>query len=446
MQDSVFEAPRVSFVTLGCAKNEVDSQEMAAKLVRAGYELCDDPAEAEVIIINTCSFIQAATEESIDTFFELAGLDSVVAGDAKIIMAGCLPARYGADLENELSEAHAFVPCSREDDIVSVVAGLYPNRVPAVPELGADGTIGAQEYAMTTAGDSPFVAYVKISDGCDRMCSYCTIPFIRGRYHSYSLAEIEADVAYKVASGVREITLIAQDTGRWGQDLPGDQSLATLMGHLAARFADTWFRVMYIQPEGITDELLATMRQHENICRYLDIPFQHAAKPVLRAMNRRGEGREYLELIEHIRAEVPDITLRTTLIAGFPGETEEQFDELLDFIERADLDYVGVFPYSQEDGTRAAAMDGQIDEDIKQERAQQVRDLADSLSAARIANRIGSRMKVLVLGTEEDGQLYGRSTCQAPDVDGITFVASGEPGDIIEVEITGTLMYEMEGE
>ena len=439
-------APGISFVTLGCAKNEVDSQEMAVKLARAGYPLVDDPEEADIIILNTCSFIQAATEESLDTVFELAGSDRVACGEARIVVAGCLPARYGDDLEQELSEADAFVPCSREDDIVAVVGSLFPDRIPDAPQLNEDGTVGANEYALTTAGDSPFVAYVKISDGCDRMCSYCTIPFIRGRYHSYPLEEIAADVAYKVSSGVREITLIAQDTGRWGRDLPGNQTLATLMSALAERFPATWFRVMYIQPEGVTDELLSAMAEHQNICRYLDIPFQHSAKPVLRAMNRRGNGDAYLELIAHIRAMLPGVTLRTTLIAGFPGETEEQFEGLLDFIEEAQLDYVGVFPYSQEDGTRAAQMDGQIDEDVKQERAQEVRDLADTLSAARIAERIGSRMPVLVLGCEEDGQLFGRAQCQAPDVDGVTFVHTGRPGDIVDVEITGSLMYEMEGE
>ena len=439
-------SPSVAFVTLGCAKNEVDSQEMAARLARAGYRIIDAPEESDVIIINTCSFIQAATEESLDTFFELAGLENVVAGESKIVMAGCLPARYGADLETELSEAHAFVPCSREDDIVQVVAGLCPGRIPEPAVLDERGTIGANEYALTTAGDSAYVAYVKISDGCDRMCSYCTIPFIRGRYHSYPLEQIETDVAYKVASGVREITLIAQDTGRWGQDFEEKESLASLMGHLAERFPDTWFRVMYIQPEGVTDELLTVMAEHENICRYLDIPFQHASKPILRAMNRRGDAQKYLELIAHVRETVPGVTLRTTLIAGFPGETEEQFEQLLAFIEEAELDYVGVFPYSREDGTRAAEMDGQIDDDVKQERAQQVRDLADTISAGRIADRIGSRMPVLILGREDDGQLFGRSMCQAPDVDGITFVHAGEPGDIVNLEITGTLMYEMEGE
>ena len=438
-------APSVAIVTLGCAKNEVDSQEMAVKLARAGYALAESVEESDAIIINTCSFIQAATEESLDTFFEIAGIDRVVAGEAKIIMAGCMPARYGADLEAELTEARAFVPCSREDDIVDIVAGLFPDRVPDPVELDEFGTIGAGEYALTTVGDSPFIAYVKISDGCDRMCSYCTIPFIRGRYHSFTLEEIEADVAYKERSGVREITLIAQDTGRWGQDFEERSSLAQLMAYLAEKHPSVWFRVLYIQPEGVTDELLDVMASHENICSYLDIPFQHAAKPVLRAMNRRGCAEDFLALVKRARERVPGVTLRTTLIAGFPGETEGQFAEMLDFIEDAELDYVGVFPYSREDGTRAAKMDGQLDEDTKQERAQEVRDVADTISAARIANRVGKTMPVLVLGAEEDGQLFGRAQCQAPDVDGVTYVSGGHVGDVLQVEIVDTLMYEMEG-
>ena len=446
MTHNEVNAPSVAIVTLGCAKNEVDSQEMAIRLARAGYPLAEQPENADAIIINTCSFIQAATEESLDEFFSFVGLDRVAVGDAKVIMAGCMPARYGEDLEDELTEAAAFVPCSREDEIVQVVARLFPDRIPEPAVLDEDGTIGANEYALTTVGDSPFIAYVKISDGCDRMCSYCTIPFIRGRYHSYAFEEIAADVAYKVKAGVREITLIAQDTGRWGQDLPEPATLAQLMDRLAKQFPETWFRVMYIQPEGVTDELLQVMCENENICRYLDIPMQHAAKPVLRAMNRRGDAQRYLQLIAHIRQSVPGVVLRTTLIAGFPAETESQFQEMLDFIEEAEFDYVGVFPYSQEEGTRAAEMEGQIDEDTKQERAQAVRDLADAISARRIANRVGSRIPVLVLGCEEDGQLFGRAKCQAPDVDGVTYVSTGNPGDIVDVEITGTLMYEMEGE
>ena len=217
------------------------------------------------------------------------------------------------------------------------------------------------------------------------------------------------------------------------------------MANLAERFEGTWFRVMYIQPEGVTDDLVECAASHDNICSYFDIPFQHANERVLRSMNRRGSARSFLELVGTIRERIPDVTLRTTLIAGYPGETEEEFEELLDFIEEADLDYVGVFAYSREEGTRSYDLDGQIDEEEKVRRAQAVRDLADTLSSARIARRVGSTADVVVCGFEEDGQPFGRAMCQAPDVDGVTYVDGGEVGDVVTVRIEDTLFYEMEG-
>ncbi|MBQ9001781.1 MAG: MiaB/RimO family radical SAM methylthiotransferase, partial [Eggerthellaceae bacterium] len=289
-------------------------------------------------------------------------------------------------------------------------------------------------------------AYVKISDGCDRFCAYCTIPFIRGRYHSFSEKDIIDEVDRLVSAGSREIVLIAQDTGRWGADLKEKSSLAQLMSHLAERHPDTWFRVMYIQPEGVTDELIEAVATHDNICSYFDIPFQHCNPEILSRMNRKGSGEEYLELLERIRMRIPDVTLRTTLIAGFPGETEEQFEELCDFVEDAELDYVGVFAYSREEGTRAYNLENQVDEDEKLARAQRIRDVADAVSTGIVSARIGQETDVLVLGEEEDGQMFGRAMCQAPDVDGVTYVPAGEVGQIVRVIISDTLVYEMEGE
>ena len=422
----------VCIITMGCAKNEVDSADMASRLLAAGYRMLDAPEEADAIIVNTCSFIQAATEESIEAIFEAAGLPRVRAGRTELVVAGCMPARYGEDLADSLEEVKTFVPCGKEDDIVAVLDGLFPGRVRAQGEPG-----------MVSQGPS---AYVKISDGCDRFCSYCTIPFIRGRYHSFSFEQIEADVARAVESGAREIVLIAQDSGRWGQDLEEGRALAWLLGALAQRHPRTWLRVMYLQPEGVTDRLLECLRSHDNVCSYLDIPFQHCNERILRSMNRKGTRESYLRLVEHVREAVPGITLRTTLIAGFPGETEADFEELCDFIEDIDFDYVGVFPYSREEGTRAAGLPDQIDQDSKEERAQQVRELADSLSQARIANRIGQDMDILVLGEEADGQLFGRAQCQAPDVDGLTYLDRGGIGAVQRVRIGATLFYEMEGE
>lgn len=426
--------PSICFITLGCAKNEVDTADMRARLVNAGCVIVDDPEQADAVIVNTCSFIQAATEESLDAIFEVSGLENFEHGNAKLIVAGCMPARYGESLTEELSEASSFVPCSKEDDIVEVVRALFPEFEPCA----------ASDLELVAAEPQPSV-YVKISDGCDRFCSYCTIPYIRGRYHSFPLSDIKAKVAAHIAAGTKEIVLIAQDTGRWGDDFAEPSTLAALIDDLARTFPDAWFRVMYVQPEGVTDELLETMAAHDNVCSYLDIPMQHVDADILRSMNRTGSREAHLALIARIREAVPGVTLRSTFIAGYPGETDEQFEELCDFIEEADLDYVGVFAYSQEEGTKAARLENQVDEDTKQQRAQTLRDIADSISTARVAERVGSVMDVLVLGSEEDGQLYGRAKCQAPDVDGVVYISDGKPGQVVSVTVDSTLLYEMEG-
>ena len=428
--DAAPVASRVAFVTLGCAKNEADTAHMRARLVQAGFSIEDDPACADAVVVNTCSFIQSATEESLEAIFDVAGLPNVAAG-AALIVAGCMPARYGDDLAGELTEARAFVPCSREDDIAAVVADALGLAVGAEAPAALPGAVSA---------------YVKISDGCDRFCTYCTIPYIRGRYRSFPLDDVRADVAAQVAAGAREIVLIAQDTGRWGADFEEPSSLAALVSALAEEFPQTWFRVMYIQPEGLTGELLDAVAGHANVCDYFDIPLQHVDAGILRAMNRTGSREEFLALVERVLAHVPGATLRTTLIAGFPGETEEQFEDLCSFVEEGLFDYVGVFPYSREEGTRAFDLPGQLDEDEKNDRAQRLRDLADAVCCPRIAARVGREMDVLVEGFEEDGQLFGRAMCQAPEVDGVTYLAAGEPGEVRRVRIADTLLYEMEGE
>ncbi|WP_165172550.1 30S ribosomal protein S12 methylthiotransferase RimO [Adlercreutzia sp. ZJ242] len=442
---------RVAFVTMGCAKNEVDTAAMSKRLAEAGYAITPDVEDADVIVVNTCSFIQSATEESLEAIFEAARLPRVAAGSAHVVVAGCMPARYGADLEEELTEAAAFVPCSREDDIVAVIGrclGVEDDSVLVTPPRGGAGAGEPPAGVAPASADAPAPpsVYVKISDGCDRWCSYCAIPLIRGRYHSFPAADIRASVAEHVAAGTREIVLIAQDTGRWGQDFDEPSTLARLMADLAEEFPSTWFRVMYLQPEGVTDELLAVMAGHDNICSYLDIPLQHVDEALLRAMNRRGSRAQFEALIERVRAAVPDVTLRTTLIAGFPGETDEQFEDLCDFVAEAPFDYVGVFAYSREEGTRAFDLPDQVDEDEKADRAQRLRDIADAACTARVAERAGRTVRVLVEGREEDGQLFGRAQCQAPEVDGVTYLDAGEVGSIVEVCVGDTLMYEMEAE
>lgn len=439
------QVPGVAFVTLGCAKNEVDTQRMQAELRRAGFAVTEDPEQADAVVVNTCSFIQSATEESLEAIFEVAGMPNVAAG-AALIVAGCMPARYGEELSGELPEAAAFVPCSKEDDIVKVVAAALSLDEDDLSALASSALGAVREGAVSITGSRAVSAYVKISDGCDRFCSYCTIPYIRGRYRSFPFEQIREDVAHQLESGVREIVLIAQDTGRWGQDFEETSSLAWLMGQLAAEFTDAWFRVMYIQPEGVTDELLETVAAHDNICNYFDIPLQHVQPHLLKAMHRKGSVEDYIALAKRVRETVPGVTLRTTLIAGFPGETDDDFEELCSFVEEGYFDYVGVFAYSREEGTRAFDLPDQLDDDEKADRAQRLRDLADAVCTPLVASRIGAEVDVLVEGREEDGQLFGRAMCQAPEVDGVTYISVGEPGDVIKVRIVDTLLYEMEGE
>ena len=427
---------RAHIITMGCAKNEVDSAKMSERLLAAGVKIVDDPASADAIIVNTCSFIQAATEESLEMIFDMLDMPNVAGGDSRVIVAGCMPASYGEDLSESLQEVKTFVPCSKEDDIVQIIFSLFPEK--------AQSCMPIPDVSKLVAADSPS-AYVKISDGCDRFCSFCAIPYIRGPYGSFTYESICSEVALQVNRGVKEIVLIAQDTGRWGEEFSQEQTLAWLLGKLADEFTGTWFRVMYLEPEGVTDELIECIRSHENVCSYLDIPFQHVDPQILRSMNRRGSYEEFAQLIEKLRMAIPDIVLRTTLIAGFPGETQEQFELLCDFLEEVQLDYVGVFPYSQEEGTRAATLPGQIDEQEKIDRAQMIRDLCDRISESLVRQRVGEDLDVLVLGTEEDGQVYGRAMCQAPEVDGVVYLSQGEPGDVVRVRIHDSLMYEMEG-
>lgn len=420
----------VSFLTLGCAKNESDSARMQQDLIRAGYSIVDIEQPSDVIVVNTCSFIQSAIEESLDAVFEIAGLDPVKAGRTKLVVCGCMPSRFGDDLADELTEADRFVACKEEDDIVEIVDGL----------LGISSVRDSVEVEFEYAPSE----YVKISDGCNRFCSFCTIPYIRGRYHSFGYDEIVADVEAKVAAGTKEIVLIAQDSGIWGLDLKPRENLASLLKRLAEAYPETWFRVMYLQPAGMTDELLDVMATHKNICKYFDIPLQHCDPDILKSMNRTGSRKEYEDMVARIRARIPEITLRTTLIVGYPGETEEQFEDLCDFVEETEFDYVGIFAYSPEDGTPAAEMPNQIDDDTKQERLQELRDIADSISSHVISQRVGKEMDVLVLGKEEDGQIYGRAMCQAPNVDGVTYLDKGVVGEVRTVTISDTLLYEME--
>lgn len=435
----------ILYITLGCAKNEVDTDRMRSLLCAAGYEEADGTEDADLVIINTCSFLASATSESIETTLELA--DEVHEGvrSVPIVMCGCVPSRYGADLPDELPEVAAFVRTDEEDGIVGVVDELlgHGRAVPAhVPDV-----------KRTVEGA---VAYLKISDGCDRFCSFCAIPYIRGRYRSRSAASILAEARELVAGGVRELVLIGQDTGIWGNDLPedteGPRNLAQLLEAVAAavRPERVWIRVLYLQPEGMTDELIAAIRDTPEVLPYIDIPVQHCSERVLSAMNRSGSESELEKLFARLRDEIPGMVIRTTYLAAFPGETAEEHEEMLAFMDRIGFDYTSVFAYSREDGTRAARMDEQIPEEEKLERTQVAIDLAEALGFAATASHVGETAEVIVDGIEEteDGpELIGHAWFQAPDCDGAVHLDAGEAavGDILTVEFTDSFCYELIG-
>ncbi|MCD8199885.1 MAG: 30S ribosomal protein S12 methylthiotransferase RimO [Coriobacteriaceae bacterium] len=436
-------AGTIAFSTLGCAKNEVDSDKMKALLADAGYRIVDDPLDAAVTVVNTCSFLTAAVEEGLDVIFDLLGLEPYASGTSKLAVVGCMPSRYGADLASELHEVAAFLPASEEDRIVEVVGELI-----GAPVAAEASSTGQRRY------DAETFSYVKISDGCSRRCSYCMVPDIRGPYRSYPQKDILAEVGELVDAGSREIVYIAQDTGIWGRDLQPKSSLAQLLSASAAAFPDTWFRILYTQPDGIDDELLELMAATPNICSYLDIPLQHADADILHAMNRKGSPEELLELVTTIRAKVPDVTLRTTFMAGFPGESEEQFEELLSFVEEARFDCAGVFEFSPEEGSPAAEMDGQIPDEIRLERTQRLLDACDAVGFERTRRFIGRELEMLVEGFEETDaglEAVGRSRAQAPDVDGLIHLPIADEktvtiGRRVSAHVIDTFCYELEAE
>ena len=438
----------ILYITLGCAKNEVDTDRMRSLLNAAGYSEVSTPDEANIAIVNTCSFLASATSESIET--TLALTEEVADGvrACPIVMCGCVPSRYGADLPDELPEVAAFVRADEEDGIVNVVDGLLGVERSGVPHLPS--------VKRTVEGT---VAYVKISDGCDRFCSFCAIPYIRGRYHSRPAESILAEVRDLVAGGVRELVLIGQDTGIWGSDFKADEAgdgprnLAQLMVAVAeaVRPEHVWIRVLYLQPEGMTDELIAAIRDTPEILPYIDIPVQHCNARVLKAMHRTGSEEELSALFARLRDEIPGMVIRTTNMVGFPTETDEEAAQMLAFMDREGFDYTSVFCYSQEEGTRAAKMDGQVPEDVKLERTQAAMDLAESLGFAATAARVGTVAEVIVDGVEEgdDGaELIGHAWFQAPDSDGAVHldVTEASVGDILNVRFTDSFCYELVGE
>ena len=433
---------RFLIVTLGCAKNEVDSDRMRALLLADGFEETLEASEADVALINTCSFLASATEESVEATLELAEERAEGVRACPIVMCGCVPSRYGDALAAELPEVAAFVRAEEEDGIAGVVREVLG--------LGASAGEDAPRTLRTVEGTS---AFVKISEGCDRFCTFCAIPYIRGRYHSRPADEVVSEVRSLMEGGVREVVLIGQDTGVWGCDLGEGETLAALLRRVAeaVRPFGGWVRVLYLQPEGMTDELIATIRDVDEVLPYIDIPIQHCSARVLRAMGRSGSPEELRTLFARLRAEIPGMVLRTTGMAGFPGETDEEAEELLDFISEQAFDYCSVFAYSQEDGTAAARMEDQVPEDVKLERTQRLIDLTEQLGFAATAAHVGERVRVIVDGVEEGEagpELIGHAWFQAPDSDGAVHIPYGEAtvGDVVCVDLVDSFCYELVGE
>ena len=412
----------VGMVSLGCAKNQVDGEVLMASLKNAGFLTVDDAALADIAIVNTCGFIESAKRESIEEILELAALKKE-GKIKKLVITGCLSERYQKEMHQELPEADAVLGIGANGDIAPLLTKMMEENtyVESFPDKSRMPLCGDRE--LTTPS---YFAYVKIAEGCDNRCSYCAIPLIRGGYRSRTMESIEAECKSLVANGAKELVLIAQDTSRYGIDLYGEYSLAKLMRRLCRIDGLRWLRVLYCYPDSITDELLDTMAREEKIVKYIDLPLQHASGPILKAMNRRGDRQSLTALMNKIREKVPGVVLRTTLITGFPGETEEDFTELAEFVKDVKFQRLGCFAYSQEEGTPAAELPGQLDEEVKAHRAELIMDRQMEIMERQGMELIGKTLEVLVEGYDRYAECwFGRSWRDAPDVDGKIFFTTG---------------------
>ena len=412
----------VGMVSLGCAKNQVDGEVLMASLKNAGFLTVDDAALADIAIVNTCGFIESAKRESIEEILELAALKKE-GKIKKLVITGCLSERYQKEMHQELPEADAVLGIGANGDIAPLLTKMMEENtyVESFPDKSRMPLCGDRE--LTTPS---YFAYVKIAEGCDNRCSYCAIPLIRGGYRSRTMESIEEECKGLVANGAKELVLIAQDTSRYGIDLYGEYSLAKLMRRLCRIDGLRWLRVLYCYPDSITDELLDTMAREEKIVKYIDLPLQHASGPILKAMNRRGDRQSLTALMNKIRERVPGVVLRTTLITGFPGETEEDFTELAEFVKDVKFERLGCFAYSQEEGTPAAELPGQLDEEVKAHRAELIMDRQMEIMERQGMELIGKTLEVLVEGYDRYAECwFGRSWRDAPDVDGKIFFTTG---------------------
>lgn len=445
MNDTVKE--KISMVSLGCPKNLVDAEVMLGFLDREGYEITTDEKDADIIIVNTCSFIKEAKQESIDAILDLA--DRKHDGRCRLlIVTGCLPQRYQEELCRELPEVDIFIG-----------TGDYPRIAEIIAEKRGTSEqlryIGDPNFVYDE--DSPrlqstpiYSAYLKIAEGCSNRCSYCLIPSLRGAFRSRPMDAVVEEARRLVTGGAREINIVAQDVTRYGRDLEDGATLEELIRKLAEIEDLRWIRLLYAYPDGITDGLLRVIRDEKKVCKYLDIPLQHISDPILSKMNRRSTSGEIRALIARLRQEIPDIALRTSLIVGFPGETEDDFRQLLHFVEETRFDRLGVFCYSREEGTPAADMADQISERVKRERYKKLMTAQGRLSFKRNRSLVGKVEEVIVEGYSEETELLlkGRSSRQAPDIDGQVYITAGNAsvGDIVRLKITDSSDYDLIGE
>ena len=453
----------VLFVSLGCDKNLVDSEKMLGLLNEAGYRVAQEESEADAIVVNTCCFIHDAKEESVETILEMAEWKKK--GRLKaLIVTGCMAQRYQDEIQQEIPEVDAVIGTTGYTEIVPILDEIlaeaeasqkeaaveepkeksFVNCCPSIDLLPASL---ADKRVVTTGG---YTAYLKIAEGCNKRCTYCIIPYIRVHYRIFPMEDLLEEARKLAEGGVKELILIAQETTVYGMDCYGRKALPELLTKLCEIEGIEWIRILYCYPEEITDELIAVMKKEKKICHYLDIPIQHSEDTILKRMGRRTNRAELVSLVEKLRKEIPDIVLRTTLITGFPGETEEEFKNMVDFVDSMEFDRLGVFPYSAEEGTKAAEMDGQITEEVKESRRDEIMALQQEISADKAASRIDDEMSVLIEGYLYEDDIYiGRTYMDAPKVDGNVFVRAEEElisGDIVPVRITGANEYDLMGD
>ena len=432
---------KVLLISLGCDKNLVDSEVMLGLLNKAGHQLTNDETEADVVVVNTCAFISDAKEESINTIIEMGELKKT-GKLKKLIVAGCLSQRYKDEIMKELPEIDVIIGATNYDKIVEAIG---TDEESIVDDINYTPRPIAERIVTTNAS----MAYFKIAEGCNKLCTYCIIPHIRGRYRRMPMDSLIASAEKLASDGIKELVLVAQETTLYGVDLYGEKKLPELLTKLSEIEGIEWIRLLYCYPEEITEELIQAIKTEEKVCHYLDIPIQHASDRILKRMGRRTSKQELIDIVGKLRKEIPDIVLRTTLITGFPGETEEDHEELKEFVDEMEFDRLGVFTYSPEENTPAAEMADQVLEEVKEERRDELMELQQEISYDRGQDRIGQELLVMIEGKVADESAYiGRTYGDAPKVDGYIFVQTGEllmTGDFAKVRVTGALEYDLIG-